>query len=94
MKIQYEIITLRKYDPYHVRLTIRGDTLPHPSDSGYPAATLLETKIIFSSAILNPGSQFMCADIKNYFLYSPMERFGYIKTFFRWIPKEIRIHYL
>ena len=83
----------RKDDTYRISLTISGDNIPYPSDSGYPAATLLEAKIIFNSVISTPGSQFICADIKDYFLFSPMEWFKYIKIPFRWITEEIRTQY-
>ena len=83
----------RKYDPYYIRLTIGGDKLRYPSDSGYPDATLLEAKILFNSVISTPGYQFICEDIKDYFLCSPMERFKYIKIPFLWIPEEIRTRY-
>ena len=69
-------------DSYYVQLTVGGERLPYPSDIGYPAAYLLEARIIFNSVILTPGSRFICADIKEYFLCSPMERFEYIKTHF------------
>ena len=82
----------RKYDPYCIRLTIGGDKLPYPSDSGSPAAILLEA-IFFNSVILTPGYQFICAYVKDYFLCSPMERFEYIKIYFHWIPEEICIQY-
>ena len=58
----------RKDDPYRLRLTIGGDNIPYPSDSGFPAATLFEAKIILNSVILTPGSLFICAYIKDYFL--------------------------
>ena len=75
-----------KDDPYRIRLTIGGDKFPYPSGSGSPAATLLEAKILFSSVISTPGYQFICAYIKDCFIYSPMERFEYIKIPFRCIP--------
>jgi hypothetical protein len=82
-----------KDDKYCVRLTVGGDRLPYPEDSGSPAATLLEAKILFNSVISTPGSCFTVADIKDYFLQSPMDRFEYIKIPFKWIPEEIRQQY-
>ena len=82
-----------KEDKYRVRLTVGGDRLPYPEDSGSPAATLLEAKILFNSVISTPGSRFIVADIKDYFLQSPMDRFEYIKIPFKWIPEEIRQQY-
>ena len=83
----------RKDDLYLIRLTIGVESLPHPSESGSTSATLPEEKIFFNSIISTPGSQFIYADIKDYFICSPMERFEYIKITFLWIPKEIRIQY-
>ena len=45
-----------KYEPYRIRLTIGGDKLPYPSDSGSPAATLVEAKVLFNSVVSTPGS--------------------------------------
>ena len=83
----------RKNYPYCIRLTIGSDNIPYPSDSGSPAATLLEAKIIFNIDISTPGSRFIGAFIKDYFLCSPMECFEYIKIPLCWIPEEIRTQY-
>ena len=64
-----------KDDPYRIRITIGGNKLPYPSYSGSPAATLLEAEIIFNSVISTPGSQFIYANTKDYFICLPMERF-------------------
>ena len=76
-----------KDEPYRIRLTIVGDKLTYPSDSGSPDTTLLEAKIIFDGVISNPGSLFISADNKNYFFCSPMECFKYIKINFHWITE-------
>ena len=83
----------RKDNPYHIRLTIGGDKLPHSSASGSPAVTLLEAKTIFNSVISTPDYQFICANINDYFICSPMEYFEYIKINFFWIIKGIHIQY-
>ena len=83
----------RKDDPYCVIITICGDKLPYPSYTGSLVATLLEVKNILNSVVLTPGSQFICANIKDYFLCSPMELFKYIKIPICWITKEIQIQY-
>ena len=83
-----------KDDPYRIRLlTVGGDKLPYANDAGSPAASLLEAKLLFNSVISTPGAKFISADIKNYFLCSPMKTFEYIKIPFRWIPEEIRQQY-
>ena len=78
---------LHKDFPYCIRLTIGGDKFSYLSESHSPAATLLEEKIIFNRVISTPGYPFICADIKDFFLLSPMECFEYIKIHFRWITE-------
>ena len=51
-----------------VGLTLSGNKLPYPSESGSPAATIMKPKILFNVVILTPSSQFICADIKECFL--------------------------
>ena len=46
----------RKYNPYCVILKIGGENITYPPESGSPAITLLEAKIIFNRFILSPGS--------------------------------------
>ena len=82
-----------KDDPHRVRLTVGGDRLPYEHDSSSPAASLLDAKILINSVISTPGSRFISADIKDYFLCSDMDEFEYIKIPYRWIPEEIRKQY-
>ena len=61
----------RKDDPYCIRLTISGDKLPHPLDSGSSAATLLGENNMSNSYISTPGSQFIWKISKTIFSDHP-----------------------
>ena len=61
-----------KDDPYRVCLTVGGDRLPYPANAGAPAATMLEAKLLFNSVFSTKEARFMCADIKDYFLCTPV----------------------
>ena len=65
----------RKDDPYYIRLPISGDNLPYPIRLRFSCCNPIGGKNIFNSVISTPGSQFICAYIKDYFICSPMERF-------------------
>ena len=56
-----------KSKPYWVHLTVGGNKLH--------AASFLETKLILNSTILDAGKGacFLCANLKDYFLASPMK---------------------
>ena len=56
------------------------DELPYSSDAGSPTATLLEAKVLFNSTIsdCDKGARFMAADLKDFFLATPMEDSEYM----------------
>ena len=80
-----------KDDPYRVRIVVGGDKLTYEDNAASPAASLLETKIILNSTISDAvrGAKFITADIKDYFLATPMQRPEYMKVHIRYFPQEI-----
>ena len=81
-----------KSEPYQIRITVGGDRLTYNDDAGSPAANLLETKILINSIISDAakGARFMTADVKDFFLNSPMKRAEYMKTSYKHFPRDIR----
>ena len=84
-----------KTEKYRVRLTVGGDKLPYPDDPGSPAASLLETKLIINSTIsdAHKGARFMCADLKDHFLASPMDKPEFMRIKYKYFPAAIRLQY-
>ena len=84
-----------KDEPYRVRITVGGDKLNYNDDAGSPAANLLETKILINSVISDSdrGAKFMCADIKDHFLATPMDEPEYMRVQYKYIPEDIRVRY-
>ena len=52
---------------------------------------MLETKLVINSLISDAkhGSRMLCADIKDFFLASPMEENEYMKVKLRYFPEHI-----
>ena len=69
-----------------------GDKLTYNEDSAAPAANLLETKILINSTISDAhrGARFMSADIKDHFLATSILDLEYMKTRYKYVPKDIR----
>ena len=67
---------------YRVRIAVGGDKLTYDNDTGSLAVNLLETKVLLNSTILDATkvSHFMTADIKDYFLATPMAKAEYMKV--------------
>lgn len=69
----------QKDDPYCTRLTIGGDRIEYPWDVSTPTADLITSKIHINSVISTVGAKFMTADIKNFYLNTPMECYEYMR---------------
>ena len=84
-----------KSEPYRVRITVGGDKLSYPFDSGSPAANMVETKLLLNSVISNSskGARFMTLDIKDYFLATPMDRKEYMRVKLKHFPEDIITRY-
>lgn len=84
-----------KTKPYCVRITVGGNKLSYPFDSGSPAANLLETKLLFNSTLsdADKGDRFMSAGIKDYFLATPMDRDEYMMVKLKYFPNNIITQY-
>ena len=86
-----------KPEPYRVRLTVGGDKLNYNDNAASLAASLLETKLLINSKILDThkGARFMCADLKDFFLATPIKKPEFMrihsKYFFNNIRKEYNI---
>jgi hypothetical protein len=80
-----------KTEPHRVRCTAGGDKLTYDGDSGSPAASLLETKLIVNSTISDAhnGSKFLCADLKDHFLASPMQDPEFMRIHYKYFPEAI-----
>ena len=84
-----------KSAPYRVRVTVGGNRLSYDDDAGSPAANLLETKVLLNSTISDAeqGARFMTADIKDYFLATPMAQAEYMKVKYKHISEDIKKQY-
>ena len=71
-----------KSEPYRVRIVVGGDKLTYAEDAASPATDLLETKILLNSTIsdASKGARFLSADLKDFFLVSPMKTPEYMKV--------------
>ena len=58
-----------KTEPFRIRLVVGGDRLDFADDTGAPAASMLETKLLVNSVISEAaeGARFMSCDLKDFF---------------------------
>ncbi len=84
-----------KTEPWRVRIVVGGDKLTYEDDTGSPAASLLESKLLFNSTISDArkGARFMSLDLKDFFLATPMQRPEYMRVPYKYFPSDIRKKY-
>ena len=98
-KITYAnfVCTIRpqKTETHRVRLTCGGDKLDYPGDPSSPAVSMLNAKLHINSTIsrANEGAKYMCIDIKNFYLGTPMSYFQYMRIHKQYIPQEVLDEY-
>ena len=75
MILSFLIAAPLKDEKWRVRYVVEDDKLTYPGDSASPAASLIDTKLMINSAILDSrhSAKFLSADLKDHFLPSPMD---------------------
>ena len=64
----------QKEDPYRTRFTVGGDKLDYPRTTATETAETQTANLLFNSTISTKGGQFMCIDLKDCYLGTPMNR--------------------
>ncbi|KAL7426973.1 hypothetical protein ACHAXH_000515 [Discostella pseudostelligera] len=69
----------QKTDPNRVRLTAGGNLIEYPGELTTQTADLTTTKMLWNSIISTKDARYLCLEIKNFYLGTPMDRFEYMK---------------
>ena len=64
----------QKEDPNKVRITAGGNLISYPGELTTRTADLITSKILWNSVLSTQHAKYMCLDIKNMYLATPMER--------------------
>jgi hypothetical protein len=79
----------QKKEMHRVRLTVGGDIIDYPGETATKNADLTTSKCLWISAISTKGAQYMCADVKHFYLNTILDRPEYMKLALSLIPHEI-----
>ena len=83
----------QKEDPNRVRITVGGNLINYPGELTTRTADLTTTKLMWNSVVSTPDAKYMTADIKSFYLETPLDRFEYMKMNIDLIPQEFRDEY-
>ena len=78
----------QKEDPNRVRITAGGNLINYPFELTTRTADLTTSKIVWNSTISTPGAKYMCIDIKNIYLATPLDRHEFMRMPITFIPQS------
>jgi hypothetical protein len=79
----------QKEEKERTRLTVGGNPIHYPGDISTKTVGLTTAKLLFNSTVPTPGATFICMDVKNFYLNTPMARFKYMYLLMAQIPDKI-----
>ena len=79
----------QKDEPNRTRLTLGGNRINYAGEVGTPTAKILLVKFMLNSVVSTPGAKFMCLNISDFYLETPLKRPEYVKLKLQDIPSEI-----
>jgi hypothetical protein len=82
-----------KEEIHRVRLTIGGNLIRYDRYVSTRYVDLTTSKCLWNRVISTPGAKYMCLDVKNVYLGTPMDQFEYLRIPIKLIPLEIIIQY-
>jgi hypothetical protein len=90
----------QKVDPHHICITAGGNLINYPGELLTRTGNLTASKLMWNSVLSTEGAKYMCLDIKNFYLTTPLDQFKYMRMlialFPEWIVKQydLQIHVL
>jgi hypothetical protein len=85
------VVDIRPNKPeiHRVRLAVGGNLIQYQGDVPTRSADLTTSKCLWNSTISTDGAKYMCLDVKNFYLGTPMDTFEYMRIPIKLIPHEI-----
>jgi hypothetical protein len=77
-----------KEDPNRVRITVGGNLIDYPGEVTTRTADMVTSKLLWNSVISTDNARYICADVKNFYLETPMARKEYMRLPVQKIPDD------
>jgi hypothetical protein len=78
-----------KAESERTRLTVGGNLIDYPGDTSAPTADITTFKILVNSVLSTPNAKMCCADVKNFYLNTPMDEPEFMRIPLALVPEEI-----
>ena len=78
----------QKPDPNRCRITASGNLIQYPGELITRTADMMTATVIWNSVLSTTDAKYMCLDIKNFYLGTPLDRYEYMKMPLAVFPKH------
>ena len=78
-----------KANPHRIRWTVGGDKVEYPFDVSTKTADLTTAKLLINSVVSKRKARFLTADLKDFYLGTPMARYEYMRIPIWMLPPAI-----
>jgi hypothetical protein len=78
-----------KSEIHRIHLTVGVNLIQYTGDVSTRSADLTTSNFLWNSTISTEGARYMCLDVKNFYLGTPMDSFEYMRIPIKLIPHEI-----
>ena len=79
----------QKEDPHRICFTVSGDRLDYPGPTATETSEIQTANLLFNSTISTRGGGFMCIDLKDFYLLTPMNWYEYMWIKMANTPQDI-----
>ena len=79
----------QKANPHRIHITAGGTLINYPGELSTCTANLTTSKLMWNSVLSMEGANYMCLDIKNFYLSVPLDRYKYMKMHLMLFPEWI-----
>ena len=83
----------QKPDPNRVRITAGGNLIKYPGKLTTRNADLTTSKVSRNSVLSIQDEKYMCIDIKNFYLGTPLDRYDYMRIPLTMFPEHMAQQY-
>ena len=80
----------QKEDPNRVQITVGGNLIDYPGELTTRTADLTTAKLLWNSTLSTPGARFAAADVGNFYLATPLDRYEYMRIKADLVPEEFK----
>jgi hypothetical protein len=83
----------QKADPNRTRITIGGNRICYPHDTGTKTGSLELVKLQLNNVLSTKDARFVCYDLENFYLGTPLDRPEFVRIKLADIPEEFILEY-